>query len=86
MGTPIDLAIIRAGELRISHQQRLYDDTPLLARIRDEWGQRLANAVRALPRFDFEPPRSSEDPALPPVPPPMTSMNPFPATGQSQQQ
>lgn len=86
VGTPIDLAIIRAGELRISHQQRLYDDTPLLARIRDEWGQRLANAVRALPRFDFEPPRSSEDPALPPVPPPMTSMNPFPATGQSQQQ
>lgn len=86
VGTPIDLAIIRAGELRISHQQRLYDDTPLLARIRDEWGQRLANAVRALPRFDFEPPRSSEEPALPPVPPPMTSMNPFPATGQSQQQ
>jgi putative proteasome-type protease len=86
VGTPIDLAIIRAGELRISHQQRLYDDTPLLARIRDEWGQRLANAVRALPRLDFEPPRSSEDPSLPPVPPPLTSMNPFPATGQSQQQ
>ena len=86
VGTPIDLAIIRNGDLRISHQQRLYDDTPLLARIRDEWGQRLANAVRALPRFDFEPPRGSEDPALPPVPPPLTSMNPFPATGQTQQQ
>lgn len=85
VGTPIDLAVIRNGDLRISHQQRLYDDTPLLARIRDEWGQRLANAVRSLPRFDFEPPRRDDD-ALPPVPPPLTSMNPFPATAQTQQQ
>ena len=85
VGTPIDLAIIRAGELRISHQQRLYDDTPLLARIRDEWGQRLANAVRDLPRFDWEPARPAGDTSLPPVPPPMHSMNPWGATGQSQQ-
>ena len=85
VGAPIDLAIIRAGDLRVSHQQRLYDDTPLLARVRDEWGQRLANAVRDLPRFDWEPARPAGDSSLPPVPPPMHSMNPWGATGQSQQ-
>lgn len=80
VGTPIDLAIIRAGDLRISYQSRLYDDTPLLARIRDEWGQRLANAVRALPRFDWEAARSATARDTPlmllPVAPPLPSMNP----------
>jgi putative proteasome-type protease len=86
VGTPIDLAIIRAGDLRISHQSRLYDDTPLLARIRDEWGQRLANAVRALPRFDWETNRREPAPTPPlltlPVAAPRPSMNPHRDDGQ----
>ena len=83
VGTPIDLTIIRAGELRISEQARLYDDTPLLARVRQEWGQRLASAVRSLPLFDWEQPAAPAPPLQPA--PPMPSMRPLGADGQAQQ-
>lgn len=82
VGTPIDLAIIRNGDLRISQQMRLYDDTPLLERIRDEWGRHLANAVRALPRFDWEQPGDAAEVPVYPAPP-TPSMRPLGLDGQA---
>jgi putative proteasome-type protease len=55
VGLPIDLALIRAGDLRVSHRLRLDADTPLYAEIRDSWADKLAAAVRSLPAFDWEP-------------------------------
>lgn len=71
VGLPVDLALIRAGDLRISQQMRLEADTPLYAEIHDTWSRKLENAVRTLPRFPWEPAApASEDPAsLPPLPP-----------------
>ncbi len=71
VGLPIDLALIRAGDLRISQQMRLEGDTPLYAEIHDTWSRKLENAVRTLPRFPWEPPLPAADESrpLPPLPP-----------------
>ncbi|WP_372017558.1 20S proteasome subunit A/B [Pseudoxanthomonas sp. 10H] len=71
VGLPIDLALVRAGDLRVSQQMRLEGDTPLYADIHENWSRKLENAVRTLPRFPWEPalPTSVEGLALPPLPP-----------------
>jgi len=71
VGLPVDLALIRAGDLRISQQVRLEADTPLYAEIHDTWSRKLENAVRTLPRFPWEPQAADteEGSALPPLPP-----------------
>ena len=71
VGLPVDLALVRAGDLRVSQQMRLEADTPLYAEIHDTWSRKLENAVRTLPRFPWEPQaQATEDPsALPPLPP-----------------
>lgn len=71
VGLPVDLALIRAGDLKVSQQMRLEGDTPLYADIHDNWSRKLENAVRTLPRFPWEPalPAAGGDPALPPLPP-----------------
>lgn len=56
VGLPVDLALIRHGDLRVSHRLRLDADTPLYAEIRDAWASKLAAAVRELPRFEWESP------------------------------
>lgn len=72
VGMPIDMALIRAGDLKITQQMRLEVDTPLYAEIHDTWSRKLEAAVRSLPRFPWEPPRTAEDdeptpfPAMPP--------------------
>jgi len=56
VGLPIDLSLVRTGDLRVSQRMRLDGDTPLYVEIRDAWSRRLESAVRTLPRFDWEPP------------------------------
>ncbi|KAF1699194.1 20S proteasome subunit A/B [Pseudoxanthomonas jiangsuensis] len=71
VGLPVDLALVRAGDLKVSQQMRLEGDTPLYAEIHDTWSRKLENAVRTLPRFPWEPALAATggDPALPPLPP-----------------
>ena len=72
VGLPIDLALIRAGDLKISQQVRMEGDTPLYAEIHDTWSRKLENAVRTLPRFPWEPALvegGSAEPGLPRLPP-----------------
>ena len=54
VGLPVDLALIRNGDLRVSHRLRLDAGTPLYTEIRDAWASKLAAAVRELPRFEWE--------------------------------
>jgi putative proteasome-type protease len=54
VGPPLDLAIVKRDELAIAHKLRLDLDTPYFARFRDAWGRHIADAVRALPKFDWE--------------------------------
>ncbi len=54
VGLPIDLAMVRDGDLKVSHRLRLDSDTPLYVEIRDTWSRRLESAVRTLPRFEWE--------------------------------
>ncbi|MEE7546867.1 20S proteasome subunit A/B, partial [Xanthomonas sp. Kuri4-1] len=75
VGMPIDMALIRTNDLRITERMRLEADTPLYAEIHDTWSRKLENAVRTLPRFPWEPALGDgeADPAvrepLPPLPP-----------------
>jgi putative proteasome-type protease len=55
VGLPIDLALVRNGELRIGERIRMDADTPLYAEIHDTWSRKLEAAVRSLPRFPWEP-------------------------------
>jgi len=73
VGPPIDLALIREGDLRMSKRLRLDTDTPLYVEIRDTWSQRLESAVRTLPRFDWEPT------AMPDIDPSKLQQRPVPA-------
>lgn len=54
VGLPIDLALMREGDLKISERLRLDADTPLYVDIRDNWSRKLETAVRSLPRFPWE--------------------------------
>lgn len=54
VGLPIDLALLRSHDLRISQQMRLAADTPLYADIHTGWSHKLEQAVSTLPRFPWE--------------------------------
>lgn len=54
VGPPLDLAIIRRDELRVAHRLRFDLDTPYYAQLRDQWSHRIADALRSLPKFDWE--------------------------------
>lgn len=87
VGMPIDLALLRAGELKIERKMRLEADTPLYAEIHETWSRKLEAAMHSLPRFPWEPPRDDAEPATPaPVlPPRRTPARQDPADPQSQQ-
>ena len=55
VGPPIDLAIVRRDEHTIAHKLRLDLDTPYFAQLREAWGRHIAEALRSLPKFDWEP-------------------------------
>lgn len=54
VGPPIDLALIRDGDLRLSHRLRLDERTPLYVDFHDTWAVELEAAVRNLPSFEWE--------------------------------
>ncbi len=54
VGLPIDLAIIRDGELRVAHKVRIEEDTQYFIDIRQAWSQKLVEAVYTLPPFPWE--------------------------------
>jgi putative proteasome-type protease len=74
VGLPVDLALIRAGELKIGERMRLSADTPLYVEIHDSWSLKLEAAVHSLPRFPWEQPDTvatapttpSQRPSVPP--------------------
>ena len=55
VGPPLDLAILRRDELALAHKLRLDLDTPYFHAFREAWGRQIADALRNLPKFDWEP-------------------------------
>ena len=90
VGMPIDLALVRAGDLKVSQQMRLEGDTPLYSELHETWSRKLENAVRTLPRFPWEPalPESGEvvPSTLPPLPPRRMPARQDPGDQSAQQQ
>jgi putative proteasome-type protease len=54
VGPPIDLAMVRRDDLGIARKVRFDLDTPYFARFREAWGRQIAEALRNLPKFDWE--------------------------------
>ncbi|KAF1712120.1 20S proteasome subunit A/B [Pseudoxanthomonas kalamensis DSM 18571] len=71
VGLPIDLALVRVGDLQITQQMRLEGDTPLFAEIHETWSRKLEAAMHSLPPFEWEAPRPpvQDEAKLPPLPP-----------------
>ena len=89
VGLPIDIALIRAGDLKITQKMRMEGDTPLYSEIHETWSRKLEAAVHSLPRFPWEPARTMEvEPAasLPPLPPRRVAPRPDPGDASGQQQ
>jgi len=61
VGLPVDLALVRAGDLRISQQMRMDAGNALYADIHANWSRKLEHAVRTLPRFPWETPLDDAD-------------------------
>jgi len=53
VGLPLDLAVIRTGELGVCTRRRITEDDPYYRTIREGWSQALRDAYQALPRPDF---------------------------------
>lgn len=56
VGPPLDLAIYRNDELRLSHHLSLDADAPLLRATLQAWSESLLAGFKRLPRFDWEQP------------------------------
>lgn len=54
VGPPVDVAILPRDGLAISHSLRLDFDTPYYAQLKETWARMLENAIRSLPKFDWE--------------------------------
>ena len=55
VGLPIDMALVRAGDLKITQKLRMEGDTPLYSEIHETWSRKLEAAVHSLPRFPWAP-------------------------------
>jgi len=53
VGLPLDLLIIRAGELRVGHHRVIEADDDYFRQIRSGWGEALRNAFKELPDPDL---------------------------------
>jgi putative proteasome-type protease len=56
VGMPLDLAIVRRGEGRVTLHQTVVSEDEYWQRIRDGWGEALRNAFHALPDVQIPPP------------------------------
>jgi putative proteasome-type protease len=54
VGPPLDMAIVRSGQLNIAQKLRFDLDTPFYARLKESWGRNLEAVFTNLPRFDWE--------------------------------
>ncbi|HYM86853.1 MAG TPA: 20S proteasome subunit A/B [Pseudoxanthomonas sp.] len=88
VGLPIDIALIRAGDLKITQKMRMESDTPLYSEIHETWSRKLEAAVHSLPRFPWEPARAPEEhtSSLPALPPRRVAPRPDPGDASGQQQ
>ena len=87
VGLPIDIALVRAGDLKITQKMRMEGDTPLYSEIHETWSRKLEAAVDSLPRFPWEPARAPEErtDVLPPLPPRRMALRPDPGDASGQQ-
>jgi len=89
VGLPIDIALIRAGDLKVTQKMRMESDTPLYSEIHETWSRKLEAAVHSLPRFPWEPARAEEEQAsssVPALPPRRVAPRPDPGDASGQQQ
>lgn len=54
VGPPVDLALLPRDALKVTHSVRLDLDTPYYSQLKETWARQLENAVRSLPKFDWE--------------------------------
>jgi putative proteasome-type protease len=54
VGPPLELAIYPQGAMKFSQHLSLEADSPLLRSVCRRWNEKLTQAFRALPRFDWE--------------------------------
>lgn len=54
VGPPVDLALLPRDALQITQSLRLDYDTPYYSQLKETWARQLENAVRNLPKFDWE--------------------------------
>jgi putative proteasome-type protease len=54
VGPPVDLAVLPRDALKVTHALRLDLDTPYYSQLKETWARQLENAVRSLPKFDWE--------------------------------
>ena len=87
VGLPIDIALVRAGDLKLTQKMRMEGDTPLYSEIHETWSRKLEAAVHSLPRFPWESARAPEErtDALPPLPPRRMALRPDPGDASGQQ-
>ena len=87
VGMPIDLVLLRAGDLKVTRMMRLEADTPLYAEIHDTWSRKLEAAMHSLPRFPWEPDReaAADESGPPPLPPRRVPARQDPGDAQGQQ-
>jgi len=88
VGMPIDMVLIGKDDLRVTHEMRFENDSPLYAEIHQSWSHKLEAAVHSLPGFPWEPPREHEPvaSAVPAMPPRRVSARPDPGDASGQQQ
>ena len=56
VGPPLDLAILRRDTFSLAQKIRLEQDVGYYAKLREAWGRKIADALRSLPKFDWESP------------------------------
>ncbi len=54
VGPPVDLALLPRDALKVTHSLRLDLDTPYYSQLKETWARQLENAIRSLPKFEWE--------------------------------
>ncbi len=54
VGAPVDLAVYKAGSLKLSSEMRLHADSPFYMAVKEKWQQGITDIFRSLPLFEGE--------------------------------